>query len=190
MYKSSTHIAPLIIENICKFLWEGGPVLYGDENSLEKLYDVVDWSPDQGLGFNDGILTPDGSDRRCYANLPPLRNQPNCDKTCNLNSDDHYLAISGLEDIPGQQINDISLKDVIGNNQTKVDELVCSFGDFTPMNVSQRETVLTYWNSSADGNETLKNASYVLWYASAQFGEYLHRLSADDIVDISFFYTF
>ena len=53
------------------------------------------------------------------------------------------------------------------------------------MNVSQRETVLTYWNSSADGlNETLKNASYVLWYASAQFGEYLHRLSAYDIVDI------
>lgn len=108
--------------------------MFGDENGIEKLYDVVDWSPEDGQGFNDGILTPDGRDKRCYANLPPLRNQPNCNKTCNLNSDDRYLEISGLENIEGQQNNTISLKDVIGNNQTKIDDIniVCTFGEFEP----------------------------------------------------------
>jgi len=121
------------IPNVCSFLWNNGP-LFGDENGIEKLYDVVDWSPEDGQGFNDGILTPDGRDKRCYANLPPLRNQPNCNKTCNLNSDDRYLEISGLENIEGQQNNTISLKDVIGNNQTKIDDIniVCTFGEFEP----------------------------------------------------------
>ena len=113
------------IPNVCSFLWNNGPY-FGDENGIEKLYDVVDWSPEDGQGFNDGIpeiLPPDGRDDRkyCYANLPPLKDQPNCNPTCNMNADDRYLDISGLEDIEGQQNNTISLKDVIGNNQTKID---------------------------------------------------------------------
>jgi len=167
------------IPNVCSFLWNNGPLL-GDENGIEnKLYNVVDWSPEDGQGFNDGILTPDGRDKRCYANLPPLRNQPNCDTTCNLNSDDRYLAISGLEDIKGQQNNTISLKDVIGDNQTKIDDIVCTFGEFEPLTLEQREYVLTYWNSSDATDEDLKNASYVLWYAAGQFGKssYLFILS-------------
>lgn len=153
-------------ENVCAYLYNNGYV-----DGLEKLYDLVDWSPEDGYGYYDGILEPDnGQDKRCNVTQFPL--QPSCHKTCNPIQDERFLEISGLEDIDDQQPNTISLKDVIGDNQTKIDELVCTFGDFQPMTLEQRDYVLTYWNKTELGmDEDLKNASYVLWYAAGQFGK-------------------